>query len=66
MLIEVHVDREACRGSGSCVRRAPATFMLDDDRKAVVVTDSTDPIDVIREAANVCPFFAIKLKEKSE
>jgi len=40
--------------------------VLDDDRKAVVVTDSTDPIDVIREAANVCPFFAIKLKEKSE
>ncbi len=66
MALEVHVDHAACHGSRSCVRRAPATFSLNAERKSVVADEPGDPDDVIREAAGMCPFFAIEVKEKAE
>ena len=63
LTLEVHIDRSACRGSRSCARRAPATFSLDAERKAVVAAAPGDPEDAIREAARSCPFFAIEVKE---
>ena len=61
--MEIRVDRRACRGSRSCVRRAPATFSLDDERKVVVADVPGDPEEAIREAARSCPTFAIQVRE---
>ena len=63
MPLRVHVDRSLCHGSAQCVRRAPRTFSLDDERRSVVAELPGDPEDVIREAAGACPFFAIEVKE---
>ena len=59
--LEVHVDRSACRGSMSCVRRAPATFSLDAERRSVALNPAPDPESVLRKAAESCPFFAIQV-----
>lgn len=64
MILEVRVDRSACHGSRFCVRRAPATFSLDAEGKAVVAEEPADPEEAIREAARACPFFAIEVREE--
>ena len=63
MALEIHVDRQACRGSGSCVRRAPRSFALDREGKSVPRLPPGDPEDVVRDAALSCPFFAIHVRE---
>ena len=64
--MEVHVDRAACRGEGSCMRLAPATFSLDGESKAVVAQEPGDPEEAIWGAGSSCPFFAIEVKEKPQ
>ena len=63
MPLEIHVDRSACRGSMSCMRRAPGTFSLDREKKSVVAEAPREAESVIREAARACPFFAIAVKQ---
>ncbi|MGH0031184.1 MAG: ferredoxin [Myxococcota bacterium] len=63
MALLVQVDREACQGSLSCVRRAPRTFSLDAEGKSVVAKDPRDDEAAIRAAAAACPFFAIRVRE---
>lgn len=60
---KIRVDRDACRGSGACVRRAPGTFRLDGERRSVVEESPRDPLETIRAAAEACPFFAITVEE---
>ncbi len=55
------VDRGACRGAGVCTRRAPRTFSLDAERKAVAACPPGDPAEALREAERCCPNFAIRL-----
>ena len=50
----------------SCVRRAPATFSLDAERRSVAVNPAPDPESVLREAAESCPFFAIQVRTRAE
>ena len=59
----IRVDRAACRGSGACATRAPATFRLDAERRSAVVDPTGDPEARIRAAAAGCPAFAITLEE---
>lgn len=59
----IHVDRNACRGSGACAQRAPATFQLDTEHKSVVIAPHGDPKADVRAAAAACPAFAITLEE---
>ncbi len=66
MPLEVRIDRSACRGSMSCVRRAPATFSLDAERRSVAANPPPDPEPVLREAAESCPFFAIEVRTRAE
>jgi ferredoxin len=61
--LEIHIDREACMGSGNCSFYAPHTFDLDDEMKAIVVDPEGDPVDRIRLAADGCPTRAISLTE---
>jgi ferredoxin len=61
--LRVHVDRDACMGSQSCVWRAPNTFRIEDG-KATAVDPPGDPVDALRDAEGSCPGFAIRLEER--
>jgi ferredoxin len=58
--LEVTIDRDLCRGSHSCVRRAPESFSSDAEDKAVFRTEGADEKRVVR-AATACPTFAIQV-----
>jgi ferredoxin len=58
--LEVRVDRDACTGARACVLRAPKSFALDADRKAVPLDPPGDPEEAILAAARSCPNFAIE------
>ena len=64
--LEIHVDRDACTGARACALRAPATFSLDADRKAVVAEPPGDPEEAVLAAARSCPNFAIELRRDGE
>ena len=53
------VDRRACQGSGECVYRAPASFELDADGRAVALDPAGDPPERVADAVRSCPHFAI-------
>ena len=55
----VRVDRDACRGSSVCTRRAPRSFRLDDERKAVFLEPPGDDWATLREIVRSCPNFAL-------
>ena len=59
--LEIEIDRDACSGARACTLRAPHTFALDEQRKAVVMDPAGDPEPAILEAARSCPNFAIEL-----
>ncbi|EFC86682.1 ferredoxin [Parafrankia sp. EUN1f] len=61
----LHVDRDLCMGSGSCLFQAPATFDLDDEMK-VVVLDESDSADAVRAAVESCPSGALRFVARSE
>ena len=62
--MKVRVDRELCKGAGSCVAIAPRVFQLDSDDKAVVIDPHGDSDDTIWEAAESCPFDAVILEDE--
>jgi len=62
--MKVRVDRELCKGAGSCVAIAPEVFGLDTDDKAVVIDMHGNTDDTIWEAAESCPFDAIILEDE--
>lgn len=64
--IEIHVDRDACTGARACMLRAPASFTLDADRKAVASAAAGDADEAIFAAARSCPNFAIELRRDGE
>ncbi len=66
MPLEIRIDREACRGAGECVFRAPGSFALDDADRAVVRGAGDDPDARIVEAARACPHFAIQVLRDGE
>jgi ferredoxin len=57
--IRVEVDRDLCIGSGDCVESAPDVFALDEEGKAVVLSQDAAPVDEIVDAARNCPVTAI-------
>ncbi|MDI1465897.1 ferredoxin [Catellatospora sp. KI3] len=60
--LRVAVDREACCGSGNCVRTAPEVFDQD-DADGLVLLRRSEPApgdwDAVRQAAYNCPAGAI-------
>lgn len=56
---KVKVARDLCIGAASCVAVSPDTFLLDDERKAIIKEDSQDVPDNILMAAQSCPTAAI-------
>ena len=60
--LEVRVDRDACLGSQTCIRRAPGAFESGADGKAVVRDPRGEPEQAIIDAARACPSFAIEVR----
>ncbi len=61
--MQIKIDRELCKGSGSCEFHAPHTFDLDAECKAVVIEAPGDPLQAIRNAAEGRPTYAIQIDE---
>jgi ferredoxin len=62
--VHIDVDRDACCGSGNCVRTAPRVFDQDDRDGLVLLIEADPPAEVhalVREAAHLCPSGAILL-----
>jgi ferredoxin len=64
--LRVEIDRAACRGSAVCVRRAPASFAVDAERRAVATEPPGDPDEALRTAELHCPNFAIRLVQSPD
>lgn len=65
--LRVVVDRDACCGSGNCVRLAAGVFDQDDAEGLVVLLQPEPPGPLhpaVREAAHQCPAGAIELVEQ--
>ncbi len=65
--LRVVVDRDACCGSGNCVRTAPEVFDQDDAEGLVVLRQPEPPERLhgaVREAAYNCPAGAIEVVEQ--
>ncbi len=60
--LDLSADRAACKGARACVRRAPATFSLDAERRVVIASAPGDAEDAIVDAARACPNFAIEVR----
>lgn len=60
--LTVRIDRDACIGSGACVKAAPEVFVLDDRQ---IVTFTAEPADIdpdrLRDACESCPVFALEV-----
>ena len=64
MSIEIHVDRDLCIGSATCLRLAPGAFTLDEDEIATVEDVNAVGVDKLRLAADACPTSAITISER--
>jgi ferredoxin len=64
--VRIHVDRERCIGSGTCVLTLPAVFTQDDeDGRVLLIEDAPTAANrtaVDRVVLN-CPVSAISLRE---
>lgn len=56
---KVKVIRGLCIGAAACIGVSPSTFVLDDEKKAVIKEDSTDTPENILLAGQACPTQAI-------
>ena len=63
--MKVRVDRDLCKGAGSCVVLAPKVFQLDDADKAVVIDPRGENDETVWAAAESCPFDAIILEDEA-
>jgi ferredoxin len=62
----IQADRNLCKGARACVRRAPATFSLDAQRRVVVAAAPRDAVQTIVDAARACPNFALSVRRGDE
>jgi ferredoxin len=64
MSVEIHVDRDLCIGSATCLRLAPGAFALDEDEVATVQDANAAGVEKLRLAADACPTRAITIAER--
>ena len=61
MRLRIEIDRAACRGAGECATRAPASFALDGEARAILRKAPGDAEATLLRAARACPNFAISV-----
>jgi ferredoxin len=59
MGLRITVDHDLCAGNGQCVLAAPDVFRHNENRQAEAVDPDAAPVDLILEAAGLCPTGAI-------
>ncbi|MFJ8039330.1 ferredoxin [Kitasatospora sp. NPDC096147] len=57
--LETRVDRTRCVGTGACAATAPADLTLTADGRAQTLRRSPSDLELITEAAELCPVEAI-------
>lgn len=55
----IHVDQDACQGSGLCAGIAPEHFKIGSDYRSHAVHEVVDADDDVLDAAECCPLEAI-------
>lgn len=62
---KIELDKKLCIGCGACVNTCPENFDLEEDgeRKAFVKHKEVKVISCNKEAEDICPVQAIKVKE---
>ena len=65
---QLHADRDACIGSGSCVSRDPDVFDQDDAGfvRLHSPTVTAGHADAVRRAVTTCPSAALKLTDLAD
>ncbi|HEY1919476.1 MAG TPA: ferredoxin [Streptosporangiaceae bacterium] len=64
--MKIHVDTDACSGSGNCTRIAPRMLTLvtsGDQDVAEVIPGGEATDDELIEAARSCPWFALTVED---
>lgn len=61
-VMKVFVDRDLCIGCGLCVATCPEVFEMDDEDKAVVISEPADTSSTLQEAVDSCPTAAISIE----
>ena len=67
MTLTAHIDRDACSGTGTCVRLLPGVFRLAQDGQetfAEVISGGDAGEDALWDAAKACPWAAIILERE--
>ena len=61
--MKIHIERDFCISSGSCVLEAPAVFDQDDDGVVVILTEDVPEAEEghAREAVDICPASVLRL-----
>lgn len=57
--VRIRIDRDLCVGAALCVAIVPRVFKIDEEGKAIVLTDEIDSSDRVARAAEECPASAI-------
>lgn len=60
--VTVTVDRDRCVGSATCTVVAPDLFALNEHDQAEPQVDPVTDVDLVDEAAQLCPTGAIHLR----
>lgn len=61
--MKVRVDRDLCIGLSNCVAFAPTVFVLDGERRAVVLDPASVDEKTLLDAADICPEQAIIVED---
>ena len=59
--VHVRADRDVCIGAGLCVLTAGAVFDQDDDGIVVVLEETPEDVDAVRQAVTNCPSGALSI-----
>jgi ferredoxin len=63
MGLRVTVDHDLCVGNGQCVFVAPDVFRHNENRQSEAVDPDAAPVDLVLEAASLCPTGAITVSD---
>lgn len=61
----IKVDHDICAGFAECVAVAPEVFALDDKSQSVILDPDASTLEMLEEAADVCPVTALLLFDES-
>ena len=64
MSVRIEITKRKCQAFGNCLAKAPAVFVLGEDRKVEVTDPAGAPDDDIVHAATSCPYRVVARPER--